>query len=470
MFEQVNRSEWLRWTLVFVVLALAIAYLNRNYAAESVIFASHHLALAQSFAGVGEREVTTYPLWGYALMISALGSGWGLQIFQAVASSATLALFLLVLRAAFPGRPRLLAALLIAALPWYFMHSVRWPASPAATLLLGAALALLYSCETRRIGWAALGGVLLGLSFNLRPDKLLLPLALVAAWLLSRFVARSASTSPSSTSPSSRASTGLDLRALLLFACASWAVMLPWTLHYRAATGHASMTSSNGGMVAFLSLGQLPDNPWGIVNHDSYARKVLEASGVTAQPWSDTGHQLLAERFQQNVRRDPGAYARKFLWNLRSMLLAGFYLGDSQLEGNQRVQLDVMRERVKLALGVNPNHYEIEQYKELGVWDDPQFSSETLARMAWQVVGTGLGALFMLVALLGMITTPRRILREPLLGVCACVVVYQIVLVGALQYSPRHMNGVFAFLIPFFLIAIERATALAGRLGLRAVR
>ena len=112
MFEQVNRSEWLRWTLVFVVLALAIAYLNRNFAAERVIFANHHLALAEYFAGVGQRDVTTYPLWGYALMISALGSGWGLQIFQAVASSAILALFLLVLRAAFPRRPRLLAAAL----------------------------------------------------------------------------------------------------------------------------------------------------------------------------------------------------------------------------------------------------------------------------------------------------------------------------------------------------------------------
>ena len=77
-----------------------------------------------------------------------------------------------------------------------------------------------------------------------------------------------------------------------------------------------------------------------------------------------------------------------------------------------------------------------------------------------------------LVALSGMLLARGRLVTEPLLLICALVVLYQVALVGALQYQPRHMNGVFVFLVPFFLLAIEsaadRTAALASRLRQRA--
>ena len=85
------------------------------------------------------------------------------------------------------------------------------------------------------------------------------------------------------------------------------------------------------------------------------------------------------------------------------------------------------------------------------------------ALLVWQLVGTALGALFLLVALAGMISVPRRILAEPLLLICAAIVLYQIALVGALLYHPRHMNGIFVFLVPFFVIGVDRGVALVGQ-------
>ena len=62
-----------------------------------------------------------------------------------------------------------------------------------------------------------------------------------------------------------------------------------------------------------------------------------------------------------------------------------------------------------------------------------------------------------------MLAAPKRLLSEPLLLLCAVVVLYQVALVGALQYQPRHMNGVFIFLVPFFLLAVDRLARLARR-------
>ena len=459
MFKEVNGRDWLRWTLVFVVLGLSIAYLNRNYASERGILLNHHIPLAAHFLADGVRDVTTYPLWGYALLIAAVGSGWGLGILQVVASSATLALFALVLRGTFPNHRRLLAVVLLAALPWHFLHSVHWPNSPAAVLVLCGCLALLYSAETKRLAWALLGGTLLGVSLNFRPDGLLLPVAIAAIWGIGRL--RGPGTA--SVEPGTTNRAHLDPRALLVFASAGWLLVLPWAIHYHGETGRYSATSSNGGMVAFISLGQLPGNPWGVVHQDAYATEVLQASGVQTPAWSETGNTALMERFRSNIAQHPGAYARKVLWNWRTMLMAGFYVGDTELKGEEQIQLDVLRERIKLTLGVNPNQRDIEKYQKMGVWENQNPSPGALAVLGWQLVGAGLGALFLLVALAGMVSHPKRILAEPLLQICAALVLYQIAMVGALQYQPRHMNGVFLFLIPFFILAIERGSALVGR-------
>ena len=452
MFEQVSRRDWLRWTLVFLVISLAIAYLNRNYIAERSIFTAHHIPLARYLMGEGERAITTYPLWGYALLIAALGSGPLLGFAQALLASASLALFLLVLRGAFPQQRRLAAFTLVLALPWYFLHSVRWPDAPSAALLLTAVLALLYAWETHRIRWAAIAGLMLGMSLNLRPDKVLLPIAIGLALPLARRLGMAG---------------GLGWAGIAVFAGASWALLLPWALHYHSETGHYSLTSSNGGMVAYISLGQLPDNPWGVVHQDSHAGEVLSAADIREPAWSERGNEFLMARFRENVSSDPAAYVRKIIWNLRTMLLAGFYVGDPALPEDEQIQLDVLREKIKLALGVNPNHPEIEEYKERGVWQGLQPSSGALALLGWQLIGGALGAIFLLVALAGMLSAPKRLLAEPLLLLCALVVLYQLALVGALQYQPRHMNGVFVFLVPFFLLAVDRLARLARRAPVR---
>ena len=449
MFEQVNRRDWLRWTLVFLVISLAIAYLNRNYTAERSIFAAHHIPMAQYLMGEGERAITTYPLWGYALLIAAVGSGPALGMLQTLLGAAFLALFLLVLRSSFPEQQRLTTLTLVFALPWYFLQSVRWPDAPAAALLLGTLLALLYACETGRLRWALIAGLLLGLSLNLRPEKLLLPLAIgVALPVARRLGMRNA----------------LGVGGLTLFACASWALLVPWALHYESETGRYSVTSSNGGMVAYLSLGQLPDNPWHVEHRDGYANEVLRGADIDEPAWSEAGNEwFLMARFRQNVASNPSAYLRKVIHNLRSMLVAGFYVGDPALPENEQIQLDVVREKIKLKLGINPNHREIEEYKEQGVWQDPDPSLGALALIGWQLAGGALGAIFLLVALAGMLAAPRRLINEPLFLICALVVLYQVALVGALQYQPRHMNGVFVFLVPFFLQAVDHVVALASR-------
>ena len=66
-------------------------------------------------------------------------------------------------------------------------------------------------------------------------------------------------------------------RDVLIWAALSLLSLTPWALHAHRHTGHAALSSTNSGMVAYITLGQLPDNPWGVQHIDG-------AAGAAARP------------------------------------------------------------------------------------------------------------------------------------------------------------------------------------------
>jgi len=296
--------------------------------------------------------------------------------------------------------------------------------------------------QSGRLPLAVLGGAMFGACLNVRSELLLWLPAVLAVVVAARWLTGDRVYQPTTV-------VAFSVTAILL--------LVPWSLFYRAQAGHLSLTSSSGGMVAYISLGQLPDNPWRIRHDDDEAWKVLRARGLNVDPVSDQGDRALRDAFSQAILAEPLAYLRKVAHNARSVWLGGFYVGELRVD--DKLQVDVLREHLKLALGLNPNLNEIDAYRAQGVWHVGQLSLWAALALTWQMLGVGLGSLYLLVMLVGLVGTARTWLQHPLLVLLAAIITAQVVLVAALQYQPRHVNVVYLAGAPFVVLACSRVRA-----------
>jgi hypothetical protein len=106
--------------------------------------------------------------------------------------------------------------------------------------------------------------------------------------------------------------------------------MVPWGIYTNEATGHYLQTSTNGGHVLYIGLGQLPGNSWGITPRDedpSMAVLLEEEFGKPVGSLTYEADVVLKAKFRELVFASPGEYARKVLHNIRLLLFGGAYAG-----------------------------------------------------------------------------------------------------------------------------------------------
>lgn len=436
------RRQFCGWVGLFLGLQLLVTYLNRYHTAEQVIFRTNYLDMAAYFRGEGARTLLTFPIWGYSLLFAVLPSIWGVLLLQAVLSAVTMAAVRTRLAALAPaGGRRLTLALLIGGLPWYCLQSVKWPAAPAASLLVLSLLAL--ERALRGGGWApaAWGGLLLGLSLNFRSDFLAFPPFLLLVALLWRWLRREPA---------------LPLAPVALSSVVAVACLLPWGAFYDKHSGHFSLTSSNSGMVAYIALGQLPHNPWHIAPEDGSAHNLVRAIDPNMVAYSDEGNRIMTRTFLTAVRQHPVAFVLKVGYNVLSVFYRGLYTGEPPLTQQQQDELDALKQRIEPYLGMVPNSFRIQQLRESGVWDNPHLTLRYAAVLAYQVVTIAAADLFLILAALGLVQlTRRRAPLPPLYLLCGAAFIYQVLLSGLMLYQPRHITVVYLCCVPFCVAGWE---------------
>jgi 4-amino-4-deoxy-L-arabinose transferase-like glycosyltransferase len=425
-----------------LAVAIGVAQLVGAWNPEATILREYHEPLAAWLRGNTQRSLVTYPVWGYAALL-AVFSPSVLHAIQLIGAAAAMGLVWLLLGHRIAAR-RTLAVLLVLAIPWHALAVSLWSPAPAALLSLLALLVLGVGLERGNFFACALGGTLLGLAANFRSEALALVIAVPVAALLARIL---------------RLPWGRPLHASLAALCAM-AAILPWGFHVQRASGHWSFTGSNGGMVALISLGQLPRNPWGIVHHDSFASEWLKRQGHHLDPLSPEGDRILRGGFQNAIRAHPAAYASKVVRNLRNALIGGLYVGEMEVPDEERVALDRIRERWKERLGLNPNIREIEAQGRADRISSPSPSASVWVALAWQTSGVALGAIFVLFGLAGIVLARRRLANDGVLSLFALAIAVQFAVMGALQYLPRHTTSLYPMLAPFAATSI----AACGRL------
>jgi hypothetical protein len=425
-----------------LAVASAVAWLVGAWNPEETILRLYHAPLAAWLQGGAEPRVVTYPMWGYAALL-ALASEPLLHGAQLVAASAAAGLVWLC-AAPRIGAPRWLAALLVLGVPWHALAVSLWSSFPAALCSLLALLVVGRALERPSAAACALGGALFGLAANFRSEAIATALAVPIA---------------AATARAAGWSWGRPWHASLALATALLA-LVPWALHVQRTTGHYGLTSSNGGMVALISLGQLPGNPWGIDHHDSFASEWLARHGSSRDPFAPENDRTLRQGFQAAIREHPGAYARKLLWNLRSAAIGGLYVGQIVLPPDESQRLDAFREDLKQRVGLNPNRRQLPTQQ--GVEPQPP-SGRALGALAWQASGVVLGAAFLWLGAAGLVLARRLLARDAVLALFAAAIATQLGVMAALQYLPRHATSLYPLAAPFAALALARLAALLRR-------
>jgi hypothetical protein len=140
--------------------------------------------------------------------------------------------------------------------------------------------------ETRRLGWYAASGVVLGLACLLRPDVLMFPFFMLVAAVAQ---------------PGARARAALGVAVL---SCTALAVLLPWGLRNQHVSGRFTLTTSASGMALYQSIGQFP-NPYGVVFDDGAVADSARLAGFEGLD-DPAASRYFTRRFLDIAGRDPG--------------------------------------------------------------------------------------------------------------------------------------------------------------------
>jgi hypothetical protein len=421
--RQVRRA-FVGWFVLFAAVGLLVAYLNRHHVEQQSNY-TIYVAMANYYRGLQHLDVLTYPTWGYPFVLILIRRYDLVAIPQVLLASVAMAALFLRLRTELGPNRRAVAVLFLLALPWYLLHSVKWPLSFAASFSMLGLVVLEHALRIHSLRAGVAAGLFFGASLYFRSEFLFLPVFLLMVGVLSRVVPRLPM---------------MPLPPLAACAASAWIMLIPWGLHYREQTGHFSLTASQGGIVAFISLGQLPRNPWGAVYEDEYAYAYLAEVAPQLRVNSYAADRVLIDEFQRRVKAEPIAFAAKMVWNGAISLVSGFYGGEVPLSPTQWEQFRAIKRRPWTA--VLP-----------ALTGELPVAMRTRVTFLYWLAAKTAGTAVVLLSVAGLMLMLWRGIQSALLLLLATTIAYQWLLFIVLSTEPRYKNGLYLSMVPFVIIA-----------------
>jgi hypothetical protein len=293
--DKVNLRKVAFWTIVFLLIVWAMApWLNRpdeEPLRNISVLAGHPLA---NHPMCGYENVPSFPMWGYSLLMRLFGSLTAVVVVQSFLGSLATAALMVRLNSLVPQASKLTTALFLSSFPWLSFMAYAYQVPMSAAFAILGLLALEMSLQTSKIGWGLLAGALFGIGQNFRSELLLLPGAILLGVLALRKL---------------ESFRNLPIKPLIACISAAFVLQLPWAANCYNRTGRFSLSESNLGHVAFLSLGSLPRNPWNITPSDAFAQETVKKAGLECSSLSFQGSDFLKREFFANVKQNPVAYA-----------------------------------------------------------------------------------------------------------------------------------------------------------------
>ena len=368
----------------------------------------------------------TYPLWGFTFQILA-GLPAGLHNVGVLLSNFLMALIgVHYFYRLFPLTPRFYHNFLF--IPFYALMSVKWPDAAAGAMMIPAVFYAKNYFQKRELIYAVYSGIFLGIVFNFRSEYIYFPLFLII-FAIPFF---------------KRVNYFSIVKYAVISGFIAFLLILPWTLRQYSLTGEFSPSATNGGAVAYISLGQLPGNLWGIEPVDKTAFEYVRKNGVE-NPYSPEGNKLLINHFIELVQSKPIEYVYKLLNNFIDAFTGGVYTGEFSalmIENNRFDEINKVVAEMPTVID------KIEYIRELPINESLPIIIEKAIRLLFIVVFIAL----MMNVFFGSI---NKLKIHYIYFLIIAVVVYKLLIVSSLQYEYRHMNQIYMFVLGLAMLNID---------------
>lgn len=424
------RFKPLIFTTIFVIV---IFFLNYNHQIQQGTYRDIFIPLAENLISNNSYthnlyagEPATYPLWGFVYQILP-GLAMGIPDLGVLIANFILALIgIYYFYKLFDIPPKNWHNLIF--LPFYAIMSTKTPDTTAAALFIPAIYYAKEFLAKNKVSYAVYSGFFFGIILNFRSEYLLFPIFL---FFFSLVFHRS------------------EIKNILKFSIISLIIslilILPWGIRNYSATGKFSLSATNGGTVAYISLGQLPNNDWGIIPIDQTAYNLARENGIN-NPYSFEGDSLLKKEFLNAIKSEPIEYSKKVIYNFFSAFIGGVYTGEySGLFINKERMLEIGLETEAQGGAINKIKYVL----NLPFKESISILSEKIIR-----------AIFIPIFLLMIIIFIFKRNKQPEFSylnlLIFTAVIYKFLLISFLQYEYRHLNQIYLLLAGSFIIYIAK--------------
>lgn len=269
-----------------------------------------------------------YPMWIYGWLLTLTEDPNVIVIFQMVLAVSSICLFIymaMVDKLADRGAISIFSFILLISIPWYALHSVLGPYSVASSLLVLLSIftvRLIKELGTKSINFL-LCWICLVLLLQTRSEYLVFWPGLILFVLICRCVSLS-----------------IFIRLLTVFLAAILFVV-PWGLYSNNIDKHWHLTTGGGYEALIVSLGQLPDNKWGVIARDDEPRiyhAIKKYYGENVHPFTYRAAIPLKNKFFDLVYEKPYEWARKVVWIGFKVITGGTFEGEFYAPGDDRAQ------------------------------------------------------------------------------------------------------------------------------------
>lgn len=419
------RVKYFSFTSYLLALSVLIFFLNQQHLLQQGIYRGAFLPLAISLhEGNGyslHHAPAFYPMWGYGTLVwmglQVGNPGLFLLAMQLLLSLAGIYFFYKL----FSLTPSLWHIPFFT--PYLAVTSVKWATAIVIVLIIPFAYFLQKYLLEKSKKDIVIAGVLLGVLLNFRSEFLYFPLFLVLIFLFKEL----------------KISRSTIVASILVVSVVAFIVLLPWGLRSKNLDAGFRLTSTNGGLVSYISLGQLPNNPWNITTKDTTGYIYVQSKGIT-DPFSPQGDSVLKAAFYENVKSQPLAFVKKMVKNSTDALLGGVYTG----EYSTRL---IPEERV---IELNKSLYGAGMVKKMSIIFALQGNEFIGLFIEYVIIAAFKFTWYVLLIVFLVYFVKLRSMNWKTIGIVTMFFLYTFGLVSALQYETRHMNTLYVFLLGLF--------------------
>lgn len=417
---------------VLVSLGLLIFVLNMNHLGQQEIYKNSYLTLAKNILSLQEYGLSDdrnvfvssfYPMWGYSILLIP-GMLLGYPDFYVLVLQFILAIIgIYLFYKLFDIEEKLWHVPLF--IPYFAYMSVKWP--EAIVLFLILLFLFLFKKYLTNKSWIYLlfSGLSFGLMCNFRSDWLLLiPFTiclLILLWLFWR------------KQDLVKILFGIIIVFIITLIC-----LLPWAIKSYQYDEQLRFTSTNTGGVLYISLGQLPNNPWQIEHADKYSWDYAKNQGFN-NPYFPEANKVLTQAFIFNVKEHPISYGLKIGYNFVRSVIGGVYVGEYYT-------LFTSDKRTQELLDVKNNDGLISLLNYMSLNEKLVYCLYYILRLMFSLV-----FLILIVFVLYLLFKDFGLVNNTIVLVVLTFIIYKFLIIALIQYEPRHMNVIYLLLLGVML-------------------